>query len=232
VEVASPTLYGRFPERLHARILEAVSTEGVTVSKWLRQAALERLEGAQAAESERVALVAEARKFLANHRDGGYELSIVERLAGFLELVDGRISRAEQHGRARALAEVAEGALEPVDGEVVSLGPYGVGDERDLPAVLETAVPTRKRGFLRQALARERAHALLQAPPEPGPRPSSAGLLGEQCVRELWSEAVSWPGRRRAFCVVHGVVPTRPGDPDRCYLGCRLDTSDDGPGVA
>lgn len=217
--MASPILYGRFPERLATRVLEAASSEGVTVSKWLRQAALERLGAVSSAETERMALLAEARRFVAANR-GGDGVSVVERLAGFLELVDGRISRAEQHGRQRALAEIADGALEPVDGEVIALANFGT---TEVPAILETPVPVRKRGWLRVALAEERARALLQAPPEASPVPSAAGLLGEARTRELWTEAIGWPGWRRVFCSVHGIVPCAPGsDGARCYLGCTI----------
>ncbi len=84
----------------------------------------------------------------------------------------------------------------------------------------------RRRGFLRAALAAERARALLAALPEPSPAPSAAGLLGEARTRKLWTEAVSWPGWRRVFCGQHGIVPSAPSsDGTRCYLGCTIPTS-------
>jgi hypothetical protein len=232
---ASPFLYARFPERLHARVLEAASTEGVTVSKWLRQAALERLGAAEAVERERVALLSEARRFVAGHRDGGYETSIVERLAGFLELVDGRISKAEQHGRQRALAEIAAGSLEALapdgsDGEVIELAPYQLRDERDLPVVLETP-PPRRRGYLRISLVEQRARELLAAAPAPEPLPR-AGLLGPEVAKDLYDQARTWPGARRVFCPAHGVTPCWPGEPSKCCYGCELPTTSDGPEVA
>jgi hypothetical protein len=208
--VASPILYGCFPDRLRARVVEAASIEGVTVSKWVRGGGPERLGAAEAVERERVALLSEARRFLAAHRDGGDEVSIVERLAGFLELVDGRISRAEQRGRQPALAEIAAGSLEALapDGEVIELAPYRLRADRDLPVILETPPPTR-RGFLRLSLVEQRARELLAAAPAPEPLPR-AGLLGPEVASELFAEATRWPGARRVFCQAHGITPCWP----------------------
>src|SRR6266536_2344582 len=100
--MASPRMTLRLTERIHGRVLEAAQAEGLSVSGWVRRAVLDRLEDTSREASEREALVLEARKFVAGHRGDGPEVSIVERLAGFLELVDGRISKAEQHGRQRA----------------------------------------------------------------------------------------------------------------------------------
>lgn len=170
-------------------------------------------------------MLAETRKFLAAHSGGGYEVAIVERLAGFLELVDGRISRAEQRGRQRALAEIADGALQALapDGEVIELAPYRLRDDRDLPMVLETP-PPRRRGFLRLSLLEQRARELLAAAPDPQPLPR-AGLLGEQVASELFSEAIRWPGVRRIFCPVHGITPCAPSsDGSKCCYGCEIPT--------
>jgi hypothetical protein len=231
--MASPRLYVRADQRLFERVLQAAEAEGLTISGFVRRAILDRLEDSGREAAERAALLAQARKFLAAHRDGGYEVSIVERLAGFLEEVGGRISKAEQHGRRRALAEVAAGSLEALapDGEVLELADFRLRSEADLPVILETP-PPRRRGFLRLSLVEERARELLATVPEPAPVPSAAGLLGEASTRELWNEAVGWPGWRRLYCPVHGVVPSAPSNPDRCYLGCRVSTGGDGPKVA
>jgi hypothetical protein len=231
--VASPFLHARFEPRLHERVLEAAEAESVTVSKWLRLAALDRLEDATREARERAELVSQARKFLADHRDGGYEVSIVQRLAGFLEEVGGRISKAEQHGRQRALAEVAAGSLEALalDGEVLELADFRLRSEADLPVVLETPQP-RRRGFLRLSLVEQRARELLATAPEPAPVPS-AGLLGPEVASELFTEAARWPGVRKVFCPVHGITPCWPSSGgSRCCYGCRISTADDGPEVA
>jgi len=229
--MASPRVALRLDERVHARMLQAAEVEGLSVSGWVRRAILDRLDDASREAMQRAELVSQARKFLADHRDGGYEVSIVERLAGFLEEVGGRISKAEQHGRRRALAEVVAGGLQPLDGEVLELAEYRLRSEADLPVILETP-PPRRRGFLRLSLVEQRARELLATAPEPAPVPSAAGLLGEASTRELWNEAVGWPGWRRLYCPVHGVVPSAPSNPDRCYLGCRVSTGGDGPKVA
>jgi hypothetical protein len=214
----------RLSEQLHGRVLEAAEADGSTISKWIRKAVLEKLGSAEAAEAERVALLTEVRRFLAAHRDGGYEVSIVERLAGFLELVDGRISRAEARGRQRALAEIAAGTLAPLagDGEVIELANFRLRSEADLPVVLE-AQPPRRRGFLRLRLVEEHARQLLAAAPQPEPLPR-AGLLGEQVARDLLDDARRWPGARMTFCPNHAWVPNWPSDPERCCYGCKLPT--------
>lgn len=229
--MVSPILYGRFPERLATRVLEAASSEGVTVSKWLRQAALERLGAVSSAETERTALLAEARKFLAlPPGDNAVDRDVyklVERYVAAIESTAGRLSLAEEHGRARALIEIANGALEPIDGTEVTFGEF----RPDAPlVVLETTTP-RRRGFLRETLARERARALLQAPPLPSPAPSAAGLLGEERTKELWLQATRGALRPAwGFCRQHGMVPLAETMDGRrqCYLGCSLD----GPEVA
>jgi hypothetical protein len=55
-------------------------------------------------------------------------------------------------------------------------------------------------------------------------------LLGEARTRELFSQALGWPGWRPVFCGQHGMVPCAPGsDGTRCYLSCTIPT---GPEVA
>jgi hypothetical protein len=119
------------------------------------------------------------------------------------------------------------GALEPLDGTEVT---YSDFQPDGPPAALETTEP-RKRGFLKAALAAERARVLLQAPAPPAPPPSAVGLLGRERTKVLWDQATRWPGWRWAFCRHHGIVPSTEADDGggrRCYLGCSLDT----PGVA
>lgn len=98
---------------------------------------------------------------------------------------------------------------------------------------LELAGTPRRRGFLREALAAERARALLAATPVIPPAPSSAGLLGERRTKELFREAAGWLGVRWVFCKVHGMVPSAPSsDGSRCYLGCTIHRGGDGPEAA
>jgi hypothetical protein len=158
---------------------------------------------------------------------------LIARYVKALESSAGRLSLAEQHGRTRALREIAAGAFEATDGEVVELRPYGITDESELPTVLDTTTP-RRRGFLRASLAAERAHALLQAPPPPAaPLATAAGLLGERRTRDLFDEAIRWPGVRSVYCAQHGVTPCAPGsEGERCYLGCTIPTTGSGPEVA
>jgi hypothetical protein len=119
------------------------------------------------------------------------------------------------------LVEIANGALEPLDGQELAFPEFRPGSP---PVDLEATTP-RRRGFLRAALATERARALLQAAPPPSPPPSAAGLLGEARTKELWDQTVGWPGWRWAFCDQHGMVPSAPSSDGqrRCYLGCSLD---------
>jgi hypothetical protein len=145
-----------------------------------------------------------------------------------IETPAGRLSRAELHGRARALAEIADGALEPLDGAELEVVPLDVAA---MPVVLETTSP-RRRGYLREELARERARALLQAPAPMSPPPSATAVLGERAARELFRQAIGWGNVKSVFCVTHGVVPNSPERPDRCYLGCRIDATDNGSEVA
>jgi len=209
----------RLDQRVHGRVLQAAQAEGLSVSGWVRRAILDRLGDATREASERAALLAEARRFLADPGEGRDAAGLVSRYVRALETVSGRMSAAEAHGRQRALLEIARGALEPLDGEELTYGEFRPGP----PPALELAGTPRRRGFLREQLARERARALLAAPPVIPPAPSAAGLLGEQRTRELWSEAISWPGWRRIFCSVHGVVPCAPSsDGARCYLGCSI----------
>ena len=212
----------RLTERIHGRVLEAAQAEGLSVSGWVRRAILDRLDDSGREAAERAALLAEARRFLANPGEDRDAAGLVERYVRALETVSGRMSAAEQHGRARALAEIAAGALEPIDGEELTFGEFRPDSP---PVALELAGTPRRRGFLKAALAAERARALLQAAPEPAPPPSAAGLLGEARTRELWDQAISWPGWRRVFCGQHGVVPCAPSsDGARCYLGCTIPT--------
>src|SRR6266508_3136962 len=132
----------------------------------------------------------------------------------------GRLSAFEARGRARALAEIAGGALEPLDGQELTFAEFRPDGP---PVALELAATPRRRGFLRAALAAERARALLEAAPEPSPLPSAAGLLGEARTKELFNEALGWPGMRPVFCASHGMTPCAPSsDGARCYLGCSL----------
>jgi hypothetical protein len=226
----------RLDERLHARVVEAAATEARDLSGWIREAIMERLGTASSAEAERVALLKEARAFLAvtpgTSAADREAHSLVQRYVQAIEAQAGRLSLAEQRGRARALAEIADGALEPLDGEVVSVGPYGIGDERELPTVLETTTP-RRRGYLRAALAVERSRALLQRPAPPAapmsPPPSTTAMLGERAARELFRQAIGWGNAKSVFCPVHAVVPHAPERPDRCCYGCRINPSDNGP---
>lgn len=224
--MASPRLDVRLPERLRERVDQAAAADGLSVSQWVRKAILEKLGDEDAEARERAELLAEARAFLAIppgnstvDRDG---YALISKYVAALESSAGRLSLAEQRGRARALAEIAAGALEPLDGEVLTFPAFSPGDP---PPALEVTSP-RRRGFLKAALAAERARTLLQAPPPPSPPPSAAGLLGEQRTRELWNQAISWPGWQRLFCAQHGIVPSSPDDPGRCYLGCATDNAE------
>jgi hypothetical protein len=220
--MASPRVDLRLDGRVHARVLQAAQAEGLTVSGWVRRAILDRLGDSSREASERAALLAEARRFLANPGEGREAASLVSRYVAAIEAAAGRLSLAEQHGRARALVEIANGALEPLDGEELIFPEFRPDGP---PVALELAGTPRRRGFLKAALATERARALLQAPPEPSPAPSAAGLLGEARTRELWTEAIGWPGWRRVFCQTHGIVPSAPGsDGSKCYLGCSIPT--------
>ncbi len=221
--MASPRVALRLTERVHGRVLEAAQREGLSVSGWVRRAILDRLE--QAAKDSEAALLDEARRYVTAH-PGAYESDLIDGYIRLLEAVAGRLSAAERHGRARAVAEIVGGALEPLDGEVITLAPY----HAEMPVVLETT-PPRRRGFLRLSLVEERARELLATPAAPGP-PSQAGLFGERATRELFRQAISWGDTRSLFCRWHGVVPSAPNAPDRCYLGCRVETSGDGPEVA
>jgi predicted DNA-binding protein len=223
--VASPRLYLRLTERLHARVLAAAEADGSTVSKWVRKAILDTLERSE--DTSQAALLAEARRYVTAHPDA-YESELISGYVKLLEVVGGRLSLAEQHGRARALAEVLGGALEPLDGEVITFSEYQTSD---VPTVLETPVPVHKRGFLREALAREHARALLEAPAAPAGPAAHPALLGEEAARELFRQATNWGNVRSVFCPVHAVVPHAPERPDRCYLGCPIATTDDGPEV-
>jgi len=212
----------RLTERIHGRVLEAAQAEGLSVSGWVRRAILDRLDDSGREAAERAALLAEARRFLANPGEDRDAAGLVERYVRALETVSGRMSAAEAHGRQRALQEIASGALEPIDGEELTFPEFRPDGP---PVALELTGSPRRRGFLRAALAAERARALLQAAPEPAPPPSAAGLLGEARTRELWTEAVGWPGWRRVFCQMHGIVPSAPSsDGTRCYLGCSIPT--------
>jgi hypothetical protein len=193
--VASPYVHVRMEPRLHERVVAAAEAEGLTISGWLRRAALDRLDDTGREAAERAALLAEARRFLAvpagptaADRDA---YSLVDRYVKAIEAQAGRLSLAEQRGRTRALQEIAQGALEPLDGAELTLAEFRPDGP---PVTLELAATPRRRGFLKAALAAERARALLQALPSPEPPPSAAGLLGEQRTRELWTEAIGWPG--------------------------------------
>jgi hypothetical protein len=225
-------MYVRLTERVHTRVHEAATNQGMSLSSWLRRAVLAHLDDASREASERAALLAEARRFLAGpvgdrqvDRDGH---RLIERYVAAIEAQAGRLGMAEARGRQRALAEIAQGALEPLDGEELTFGEF----RPDTPVVLELAASPRRRGFLKATLAAERARALLQEAPAVPPAPSAADVLGEARVRELWNQVASWPGRRLAFCPQHGMALTAPGDGDRCYLGCRIPGADDGPEAA
>lgn len=217
--MASPFLHARFEPRLYERVMAAVRAEGSSLSEFLRAAVEAKLGAVEREAAERAALLAEARSFLADPGEDREAASLVSRYVAAVEAQVGRLSLAEQRGRQRAVAEIAGGALKPLDGaelEVVA------SEQAAWPVVLETTTP-RRRGFLKAALAAERARALLQAAPPVPPPPSAAGLLGEARTRQLWGEAVSWPGWRRVFCSQHGIVPSAPSsDGARCYLGCTL----------
>ena len=231
--MASPFLHARFEPRLYERVLQAAGAEGLSVSGWLRRAALDRLSDTSREASERAALLAEARKFLvggvvarpsAADQDA---YSLVERYVAAIESSAGRLSLFEQRGRARALIEIANGALEPLDGQELTFPAFRPDGP---PVALELAATPRQRGYLKASLAAERARALLEAPPAIGLAPSAAGLLGEQRCRELFDEALGWPGMRPVFCASHGMTPCAPGsDGTRCYLGCTVPA---GPEVA
>ncbi len=221
--MASPILYARFEPRLYERVLQAAEAEGLALSAFLRMAVSEHLGTVEREAAERAELLAEARRFLAAG-PGTTDVDLrarrlVERYVAALDSTAGRISEAEQRGRARALREVAFGALEPIDGTEVTFGEF----RPDGPPVALEATSPRRRGYLREHLAAERARALLQAPPPASSLPSAAGLLGEERTRELWNEAIGWPGWRRLFCRHHGIVPSSPDDSGRCYLGCSVD---------
>ena len=231
--MASPTLYARFEPRLYERVLQAAEVEGVSLSAFLRLAVSEHLGTVEREAKERAELMAEARRFLAVPPgeaavDRDFH-SLVDRYVRFLESAAGRLSEAEQRGRARALVEIVNGALVDADGQEITFAEFR---PEASPVGLESAGTPRRRGFLKAALAAERARALLQAPPPVSPLPSAAGLLGEARTRELWTQAISWPGWRRVFCGQHGVVPCALGEVDRCYLSCRLGATGNGSEVA
>jgi hypothetical protein len=219
-------LYGRFPERLHARVLEAAEALGLTLSQFLRMAVEEKLGTVDRLEVERAALLKEARAFLAvtpgTSAVDREAHSLVERYVAAIEAQSGRLSLFEQRGRERALIEIANGALEPLDGQELAFPEYRPDGP---PVVLETT-EQRRRGFLKAALAAERARALLQAPAPAPPPPSAPGLLGEARTRELFDEALRWPRMRPTYCPTHGITPCAPdSDGRRCYLGCTIPTS-------
>jgi hypothetical protein len=217
----------RLPERLHGRVLEAATSDGLTLSGWLRKAILDRLGDASREAAELAALVAEAKRYIATHPNAP-ENDVISGQLGLLEAVKGRMSVAEQHGRRRALEEIAGGALQPVDGDVLVLSDYRTNE---VPVVLERAAPLRRRGFLQVDLATQQAMELLEVASKPRPRAVPAGVIGERAARELFRQAVRWGGAETVFCPTHTVVPTFPDDPSRCYLGCEL-PADDGPEAA
>ena len=222
--MASPFLHARFEPRLYERVLQAAADEGLSVSGWLRRAALDRLEDTSREAAERAALLAEARKFLAIPPGGSAAdreaHHLVSAYVAAVEATAGRLSLAEQRGRARALQEIAGGALEPLDGQELTFPEFQPDGP---PVALELAATPRQRGYLKASLAAERARALLAAPPPPGPPPSAAGLLGEARTKELFREAAGWPAMRWIFCPSHGVTPCAPGsDGSHCYLGCTI----------
>src|SRR6266511_4081603 len=220
VDVASPFVHARFEPRLYERVLQAAAAQGVTVSGFVREAVEAKLDDASRLASERAKLLAEARSFLQDP-DGGREAHhLVSCYVAAVEAQAGRLSAFEARGRARALAEIAGGALEPLDGQELTFAEFRPDGP---PVALELAATPRRRGFLRAALAAERARALLEAAPEPSPLPSAAGLLGEARTKELFNEALGWPGMRPVFCASHGMTPCAPSsDGARCYLGCSL----------
>jgi hypothetical protein len=223
--VASPFLHARFEPKLYERVLGAAEAEGVSLSAFLRMAVLEKLGTVDRLEAERAALLAEARAFLAvtpgTSAVDREAHGLVERYVAAIEAQAGRLSLFEQRGRARALQEIADGALQPLDGQELTFPEYRPDGP---PVVLETTSPGR-RGFLREELARARSRALLQAPPTSAPPPSAPGLLGEARTHELFNEALGWFGWRPVFCVQHGMVPCAPGSEGaRCYLSCTITT--------
>jgi hypothetical protein len=226
--VASPFLHARFEPKLYERVLRAADAEHVSLSAFLRMAVEEKLGTVERLEAERAALLAEGRAFLANPGTTDVDLqvaSLVERYVKAIESNAGRLSLAEQRGRARALQEIAAGALEPLDGAELTFPEF----HPDAPLVgLETTAP-RRRGYLREQLARERARGLLQVPAPMPPPPSATAMLGEGAARELFRQAIGWGNVKSVYCGTHGIVPNSPERPDRCYLGCRIDASDNGP---
>ena len=107
--MASPKVGMRLDERMYARVLQAAETEQSTVSKWVRKAILDARE--RAAEHSDAALLAEARRYIATH-PGKPETDVISNQVRLLEAVSGRLSAAERHGRAQAVAEIVGGALE------------------------------------------------------------------------------------------------------------------------
>jgi hypothetical protein len=96
--MASPIVRVRLPERVHARVLQAAAAEGLTISGWLRRAALDRLGDAAREALERAELLKEARAFLAVapgdtavDRDA---YSLVSRYVQAIEAQAGRLSAA------------------------------------------------------------------------------------------------------------------------------------------
>ncbi len=114
--MASPRVHLRLDERLHGRALQAAESEGSTLSEFVRAAILAKLGAVRQEVAERAALLAEARAFLADPDADRDAAGLVERYCRAVEAQAGRISLAEAHGRATALAEVCSGALEPLDG--------------------------------------------------------------------------------------------------------------------
>jgi hypothetical protein len=225
-------VHARLEPRLYQRVLAAAEAEGLSLSALLREAVEEHLGTVEREAAERAVLLAEARKFLAvpagstaAYRDA-YRL--VERYVEALEATAGRLCEAERRGRARALQEVAAGALEPLTakshlpGVPPGRAPCGPGDDRAAPPRVPAGGAGRRAG---PGAASGAAAAV--------PAALGAGLLGEQRTRELFRQAAGWPGARWVFCAHHGMAPSAPSsDGERCYLGCQVGRGGNAPEAA
>ena len=100
--MASPTLYARFEPKLYERVVAAAEADGLTVSGWLRRAALDRLGDTSREAAERAALLAEARRFLSVDPNG----SQADRAPGITSCCPPGAGVSELPGRREPRADV------------------------------------------------------------------------------------------------------------------------------